>query len=63
MITITEILICYWMVTCMLIFILLVDIAKRSPKFFIIVLLVSALLGWILVPIKTIIELVNLAKK
>lgn len=57
-----EILLCYWAVTFMLIFILCIDVAKRSPKFFIVGLLVSALLGWILVPIKVIMELVRILK-
>jgi hypothetical protein len=57
-----EILLCYWAVTFMLIFILCIDVAKRGPKFFIVVLLVSALLGWILVPIKVIMELVKILK-
>ena len=56
------ILLCYWVITFMLIFILFVDVAKRSPKFFIVVLLVSALLGWILVPIKVVMDLVKLIK-
>ena len=57
-----EILLCYWVVTFMLIFILCIDVAKRSPKFFIVTLLVSALWGWILVPIKVVMELVRLIK-
>ena len=57
-----EILLCYWAVTLMLIFILCIDVAKRSPKCFIITLLVSALLGWILVPIKVVMELVRIIK-
>ena len=59
---IIELLLCYWVVTFMLIFILCVDVAKRSPKCFIVTLLVSALLGWILVPIKVVMELVKLIK-
>ena len=31
---ILELLFCYWVITFMLIFILFVDVAKRSPKFF-----------------------------
>lgn len=57
-----EILLCYWAVTLMLIFILCIDVAKRSPKCFIITFLVSALLGWILVPIKVVMELVRIIK-
>jgi hypothetical protein len=57
-----EILLCYWVISSMLIFILCIDVAKRSPKFFIVALLVSALLGWILVPIKVVMELVKLIK-
>lgn len=57
-----EILLCYWVVTFMLIFILCIDVAKISPKSFIVVLLVSALLGWILVPIKVVVELVRMIK-
>jgi hypothetical protein len=57
-----EILLCYWAVTFMLIFILCIDVAKRSPKFFIVALLISALLGWILVPIKIVMELVRMLK-
>lgn len=59
---ILELLLCYWAVTFMLIFILCVDVAKRSPKSFIVVLLVSALLGWILFPIKVVMELVRMIK-
>lgn len=58
-----EILLCYWVITFMLIFILCVDIAKRDPKSFIVTLLVSALLGWIIVPIKIVMELIGLIKK
>lgn len=57
-----EILLCYWVITFMLIFILCIDVAKRSPKCFIFTLLVSALLGWILVPIKVVMELVRIIK-
>lgn len=57
---IIELLLVYWVVTSMLIFILFVDVAKRSPKCFIIALLVSALLGWILLPIKVVMELIRI---
>jgi len=57
-----EILLCYWAVTFMLIFILCINVAMRGPKFFIFTLLVSALLGWIIVPIKVVVELVKLIK-
>ncbi len=59
---ILELLFCYWVITFMLIFILCIDVAKRSIKHFIFTLLTSALLGWILVPIKVVMELVKLIK-
>lgn len=59
---IIELLLCYWVVSFMLILILCIDVAKRSPKFFIVALLISALLGWILVPIKVVMDLVKLIK-
>jgi hypothetical protein len=39
------------------------DIAFKSPIHFVYTFLVSLFLGWILVPIKIIIELVRLIKK
>ena len=61
---ILELLFCYWVISFLLIFFLYADAdaEKLGTKHFIKILLISILLGWILVPIKTIIELVNLAK-
>lgn len=59
---IMEILLCYWVISFMLILILCIDIAMRSIKNFIVTLLVSALLGWIIIPIKVVVELVRLIK-
>ena len=60
--TILELLFCYWVISFLMIFFLYADVKILGIKHFITILSVSLFLGWILVPIKTIIELVNLAK-
>ena len=59
---IIELLLCYWVVSFMLIFFLYADAEKLSIKHFISTLLVSALFGWILVPLKGVMELVRIIK-
>ena len=63
-----ELLFCYWVISFLIIFFLYTDsdayagVEVLGIKHFIKIILISMFLGWILVPIKTIIELVNLAK-
>ena len=59
---IIELLLCYWVVSFMLIFFLYADAEKLSIKHFISTLLVSLFFGWILAPLKAIVELVRMIK-
>jgi len=62
---ILELLFCYWIISFLMIFFLYADAnnKKLCAKHFIKILLISIFLGWILVPIKIIIELVRIIKK
>ena len=59
---IITILLFYSVITCQVMMAYWSDIAFESPIHFVLTFLVSLFLGWILVPIKIIIELVRLIK-
>jgi hypothetical protein len=59
---IITILLFYSLIACFVMICYWIDIALKSPIHFVLTFLVSLFLGWILVPIKIIIELVRLAK-
>ena len=59
---IITILLFYSVIACQVMMAYWMDIAFKSPIHFVLTFLVSLFLGWILVPIKIIIELVWLIK-
>lgn len=59
---IITILLFYSVIACQVMMVYWIDIALKSPIHFVITFLVSLFLGWILVPIKVVMDLVKLIK-
>ena len=59
---IITILLLYLLITYLVMMVYWIDIAFESPIHFVLTFLVSLFLGWILVPIKIIMELVKIIK-